>query len=292
MISLEQLRGHLSETTFETLFAVVAAVLLALAVVLPRRLGPVLAGIVAAGLLAGTLVASREIRDLSRLARDSVFAGAAVDWVDAGGARNATLLVTGDRPWPSVWHELFWNESVTEVARIQGVESPGLVPQVVVIPRLDGRLATPAGTDLVARYVAAPSGATFAGERVATSPASHDQPGMTLWETEPPVRLTQRITGIRPNGDLQAGDVVKIKVFSCGPGQLELTLLGKEGLPTRVLVDGEVVAEQAIVPDGVWRPSIPAPSSADGRGVCVYRLETDGLIGSTRIEWVPGPVTS
>jgi len=38
----------------------------------------------------------------------------------------------------------------------------------------------------------------------------------------------------------------------------------------------------------VWRPRIPAPASADGSGVCTYRLETDGLIGSTRIEFVPG----
>ena len=291
MIALERLRRHLSETTFETLFALLAAVLLALAVVTPRRGGTVLAGLVAAGLVAGSLVASREIGELSRTERDSVFAGTAVDWIDARGASDATLLVTGDRFWPSVWQELFWNRSVTDVARIQGAESPGLVPQVVVTPRLDGRLATPAGEDLVASYVVAPAGATFAGERVAASPASHDQPGMILWRTELPVRLTQRVTGIRPNGDLHGGDVARVKVFSCGPGRLELTLLGKEGLPTRVLIGGAVVAEQAVAPGKVWRPSVPAPPSADGRDVCLYRLETDGLVGSTRVEWVPAPAT-
>jgi hypothetical protein len=55
-----------------------------------------------------------------------------------------------------------------------------------------------------------------------------------------------------------------------------------------VLVNGAVAAEQAIPPGGVWRPSVPAPASADGSTVCVYRLETDGLIGSTRVDFVRG----
>jgi hypothetical protein len=54
-----------------------------------------------------------------------------------------------------------------------------------------------------------------------------------------------------------------------------------------VLVDGQVVAEQAIPPDGAWRPSVAGPTTADGTGECVFRLQTDGLIGSTRVEWVP-----
>ena len=102
-----------------------------------------------------------------------------------------------------------------------------------------------------------------------------------------PVRLRQRVTGIRPNGDLHGGESARIKVFACGPGRLELTLLGKQGLPTRVLVDGQVIAESTIPPGGAWRPSIPTPASADGTGDCVFQLATDGLIGSTRIEWLP-----
>jgi hypothetical protein len=36
----------------------------------------------------------------------------------------------------------------------------------------------------------------------------------------------------------------------------------------------------------VWRPAVPAPASADGTGRCIYELESDGLVGSTRIEFV------
>ena len=36
---------------------------------------------------------------------------------------------------------------------------------------------------------------------------------------------------------------------------------------------------------GCERPAVPPPAGADG-GRCVFWLETDGLVGSTRIEYV------
>ena len=42
-----------------------------------------------------------------------------------------------------------------------------------------------------------------------------------------------------------------------------------------------------ILPDTVWRAAIPTPPGADGSERCRYRLETDGLIGSTQIQFVP-----
>jgi hypothetical protein len=98
--------------------------------------------------------------------------------------------------------------------------------------------------------------------------------------------VSRRVVGLKPNGDLYGTETARIRVFACGPGRLELTLLGKEGRSTRILRDGEVVAEQAIPPGGVWRPAIPAPRNADGSRHCDYLLETDGLIGSTRIDFV------
>jgi hypothetical protein len=287
MIPLQQLSDHVSASALELVYAGAAALLLALAVVVPSRAAVLLAGLVAVPLAAGTLVASREMRELSQIERESTFASSRVDWIDAAGAREATLLMTGDRLWPSVWQEVFWNTSIVRVARFPGAQDPGLLPQVVVVPRPDGHLVTRAGEELAAAYVTAPSTVTLAGERVATVPPSHDQPGVGLWRTETPVRLTQRIVGLRPNGDLYTGEKATIKVFSCGPGTLELTLLGKEGLPTRITVDGVVATERAVPPGKVWRPSIPAPASANGHTVCVYTVQSDGLLGSTRIEWVP-----
>jgi hypothetical protein len=288
MIPLEQLRSSLSESTFEVLYAGAFAILLALAVLVPRRAGAVLVGIVAAAFVAGSLVASSEIEDRSRLERDSTFSGVETDWIDASGARDAALLVTGDRFWPSAWHELFWNESITTVVRTQGAESPGLVPQVVVVPAPDGRLLTADGDVVEAPYLAAPTGVTVVGERVTDVPPSAEQPGIALWRTEQPVRLRQLIVGLRPNGDLHGGESAQIRVFSCGEGTFELTLLGKEGLPTRVVANGLTVAERAIPPGRVWRPSIPV-RARKGPKMCLFELKSDGLVGSTRIEFVPAP---
>jgi hypothetical protein len=285
MIALERLRSVVTESTFQTLYAVSAAVMLALAVFLPRRLAPLLVALVAAAFIGGSIVASDEIADRSQLEHDRTFAGAAPDWIDASGATNVMLLLTGDRFWPSAWQEVFWNDSIHDVARIRGAESPGLMPQYVFTPTPDGKIKTP-GSEALA-YLAAPANVTVAGDRAAEVPGTEDQPGIALWRVEQPLRLEQRVTGIRPNGDLHGGESARVRVFGCGPGRLELTLLGKQGLPTRVLLDGKVVAERSIPPDGVWRPSVPGPAGADGTGTCVFTLQTDGLIGSTRVEWVP-----
>jgi hypothetical protein len=286
MIPLELLSRHLDQSAFEGLYAGVVALLLLAAVLLPRRTVPALAVVVALALGAASLVAAREIRDRSQVERARTFAGSPVDWIDASGEQDVGLLITNQRFWPSTWELLFWNESIRDVVRLRGSENPGLVPQEVATIRDDGVLETGSGRVLDVRAVAAPTGTSIVGDEVAAIPPSFEQQGMGLWTVEPPVRVSQRILGLQPNGDLYGGSHAWVVVFGCGPGQLELTLLGKQGLPTRILSQGTVAAQRAIPPDGVWRVAIPAPKSADGTGRCVYEIETDGLIGSTRIDFV------
>jgi hypothetical protein len=286
MIPLEQLSRHLPASAFETLYAVTLAAILLFAVVLPRRALVVVVASIAVALGAASVTAAVQIRDRSQVERERTFAGEPVDWIDRAALGDVALLLTGERMWPSAWETLFWNESVTDVVRLRGVESPGVVPQQVAFPRRDGALLTPDLAEVEAPAVAAPTGVSIVGEPVADQPASFEQPGMTLWRVEPPLRLNRRISGLRPNGDLHGGESADIVVYACAGGTLELTLLGKQGAPTRILRDGRVVAEHTIPPGEIWRPSIPAPPEADGSETCVYRLETDGLIGSTRIEFV------
>lgn len=288
MIPLERLRSRLGEDTFEAVYVGAAALVLLLAVLLPRRVAPALAGIVALALAAGSLVASFEVRERSQTERERTFAGVRADWIDASGARDVTLLLTNERFWPSAWETLFWNPSITKVVRLPKTENPGAVPQDVAAPQADGGLSTRSGELVAARYLAAPTGVAIVGERVAELPASFEQPGMALWRVTSRLKLSHRVVGLRPDGDLHGGEVAVIRVFACGPGRLELTVLGKQGLPTRVLVGGAVAAARAVPPGVVWRPSIRVPASADGSNVCVYRLETDGLIGTTRVEFVRG----
>src|SRR5919106_163371 len=286
LIPLEQLSRRLGDLAFEGTYAGVLAVLLLAAVFLPRRLAPALAVAVALVLATASLVASHEIRVGTQRERDRTFAGAPVDWVDAAGERNVTLFVTGDRFWPSTWETLFWNQSIKTLVRLRGVESPGVVPQEVAVIEDDGRLLTRAGAEFEPPAVAASTGVSFVGDQLASIPASFEQPGMAMWRVDPPLRVSRRVVGLRPNGDLHGGERALVRLFSCGPGSLELTLLGKEGFPTRILLDGRVVAQNAIPPEDVWRPSIPTPPTADGSRSCLYRIETDGLIGSTRVDFV------
>lgn len=286
MISLEQLSRHLDRAAFEGVYAGALALLLLAAVLLPRRGAPVLLIAVAAALAGASLVASVEIRDRSQTERERTFAGVPVDWIDAAGQGDVALLVTGERFWPSTWETLFWNETIRKVIRLRGAESPGVVPQEIATVRRDGAFEARSGTDLALRAVAAPTGTSIVGEEVASSPASFEQTGMVLWRVEPPLRMSRRIVGLRPNGDLHGEEAARIEVFGCEPGELQLTLLGKQGLPTRIRSRGTTLAERAIPPGAVWRIAVPAPPSADGTGRCVYVLETDGLVGSTRIEFI------
>jgi hypothetical protein len=284
-VPIEYLRRSLSETAVETLYAAAVAALLLFVVFVPRRGAPVVAGIVATALAAGSIVASYEMRDRSQEDRRTLFADAQVDWLDAQGGRDVAFLVTGDRLWPNVWHHLFWNRSITRVVRLRGAQDPGVVPQEVVTIRGDGALVSSDGSELKVEQLVTPTTMLPAGEALATV-TSTTEPGLTHWRVESPVRVLQRIRGLRPNGDLYTGESARIEVFACGPGELQLTLLGKEGRPTRIRRNGQVLAERSIPPETVWRPAVPAPADADGAGRCVYELESDGLVGSTRIEFV------
>jgi hypothetical protein len=284
-VPLEHLRREVSEVTFETVYALAAAAVLLFAVLAPRRARPLVASIVAVALVAGSLIASHEMRERSQFDRRTIFADAPVGWLDETGADDVAFLVTGDRIWPSVWHQMFWNRSITSVVRLQSARSPGVVPQRVVTLRDDGVLVDAAGTTVETAQLAAPTTVLTAGDRLATV-AANTEAGFTLWNIEPPLRILQRVQGLEPNGDLYGGSFARIEVFACGPGELQLTLLGKQGAATRIKLNGRTLAERAIPPETVWRPAVPAPTTADGSGKCTYELESDGLIGSTRIEFV------
>ena len=75
-------------------------------------------------------------------------------------------------------------------------------------------------------------------------------------------------------------------MYACGRGRLELTLLGKQGTPIELRVNGITWARPRVAPDTVWNGSIPSPPDADGRSLCIFELVSPGLVGSTRLEFV------
>src|SRR5262249_14774080 len=149
------------------------------------------------------------------------FAGAPVDWIDAAGQPDVGLLVTDQRMWPSTWELLFWNPSIRKVVRLRGAESPGLVPQEVATVLPDGRLDTRSGTEPDVDGVPAPSGPSIVGDEPGPVPAPCEQQGRGLWRLAPPLRVSTRIVGLKPNGDLYGGSKARVVVFGCAPGELQ-----------------------------------------------------------------------
>ena len=256
-------------------------------VAIPRSVAWLAAALVAVGLVLASVDSGRRIADESAH-EDRVAAGtAAPEWLDTAGVRGATLLVTGDRLWTSTARTVFWNRAIAEVLRLRA--APSVFPPITPLVELgeDGLLRTADGTTLRREVVVAPSTVVLAGETVAERPAGDsEQPGLTAWRPDGPVRVIRRVDGLLPNGDFTG--TVRITVFSCVPGTLDVTVLGKSGDPIRAYVDGFEVDRLETPPEESATHSIPAPPYADGSRPCIFALENEGFAGTTRVDFTPG----
>ena len=280
-IPLRRLAEATSDTVLDVVWALAVALVVALAVLLPARRRLALAGLAVALLVAGSVVVSGEVRRLSAADELWWFADASPSWVDETGARGVTFLQADTPNWGGAWKHVFWNERIDSVAYLPGFPVPGPIPTRLVSPRFDGLLLDSAGRRLETAFIVAPAGMTLAGERMAGYGPAADLSGLALWRVEPPARLSTWTTGVDPNGDLLG--TARVDVFDCTSGRLELTLLGKQGTPVRFRVDGRPAGEVALRPGAVWRGAIPAPAGVQR---CAFEIESPGLTGSTRIEFV------
>ena len=282
-VPLAKLQEHTSASILQTGYALLAAALVAAFVLVPRRAAPALLAVVAVGLLTASGFATAEVTRLSRKERASVFSGADPEWVDRTADGPVTVYATGERTATDVWQHVFWNDRIARVLTQPGYVIPGPLPQADAVPDGRGnvrRNGLPVRADLV---LTSPS-LTLQGERVGGIPTSIDQPGLNLWRTDGPVRLLTATRGVLPNGDLVGPATVR--VYACGPGTLELTLIGKQGAPLRISRDGDPLLTRTIPSGRVDHLSLPAPPGAKGETSCVFELASDGLLGSTRIEFV------
>ena len=157
-----------------------------------------------------------------------------------------TLLFDGSAYWPSVWHQVLWNERVREVVHLPELPVSGPMPQREVSPRFDGLLFDPAGQPVDDAEVVAPTGVTFSGRPVATiAQQDIDRAGLELWRGPAQARLQTITTGVLPNGDFTEA------------------------------IEGEY-----------WNGIIGAPPTADGRSLCEFVVRANDLVGSTRMAYV------
>ncbi len=200
----------------------------------PRRFLAAMAVAVAVGFVALSVHAAREIDRLSHRERISDFGTSDQDWVDQAGVAPVLLLDTGEQPSTSIARLTFWNSSIRDLRRLDGVPAQAL-PQRPVTIRSDGAFVDAAGEEVSAPHVLLPATHALDGERLASSPPTDIAPGHGLWRVDGRLRLVSRTEGFTPVGDFGRAKVV---VYPCGPGALELTLLGKEGNPVRLTVNG------------------------------------------------------
>jgi len=286
-ITFARLADATSWTTAETVWAVAAAGVIAAAVIVPRRLGALLVVAVAAGLLLASVVSSSKIARMTQNDREAFLGGAGPTWVDDASSGPVAYVYTGSVYWNVVWSTAFWNKRLEKVVRLPGLPLYSAdVP--VVRPTSDGRLLDVTGRALSEQYIVAPTPLAFVGDKTAeVVQTGLDQAGLRLWHTAGTPRLSSITTGVLGNGDIPG--TARIGVFDCRGGQLELTLLGKSGLPVHIALNGRRLLTVAPVQDGAWRGTVAAPPGGYPGRVCTYSLSSDGLFGSTRIEFSRPP---
>ena len=242
----------------------------------PRRFLAAIAVAVAVGFVAASVHAAREIDRLSHRERVSDFGSSDPQWVDAAGAAPVLLLDTGEQPSTSIARLAFWNSSIRDLRRLDGVPAQALPQQPVTI-RSDGALVDSAGEEVSAPHVLLPATHALDGERLASSPPTDIAPGYGLWRVDSRLRLVSRTEGFTPVGDFGRAKVV---VYPCGPGALEVTLLGKEGSPVRLGVNGFPWRTVDVEQGEIWSGAVPSLRPAGQLIPCLFELESDGLVGS------------
>ncbi|MBA2298572.1 MAG: glycosyltransferase family 39 protein [Actinobacteria bacterium] len=275
--------AQLAPGSREVAFALAVATAIALFVLLPRRAIGILVPLVFVAFAATSVVAAQEADRQSGL-RETALLGGSPGWVDAAGIDGAAYLYEGEPRWTVVWQHLYWNRAIDEIWTLGGSEVPGPLPQQPVFLRFDGRFASAAGL-LDAPAVIAPTSVTLVGERVAEiRQQGLRAAGLVLWRPEPPTRAATITAGIRANGDIS--EPATMTVYDCGEGRLEATLLGKSGNPVSLRLDGITRRVVDVPGETVWRGSLETEPYAREDGICEFGIVSDGLLGSTRLEFV------
>ena len=240
------------------------------------------------GLVGASVVVASEVSELSRRERLRVFGAGDPRWIDRAADGPVSFLWVGERFWPAVWEHLFWNRRIGRCCGCPTRRSRGPCRSAPSRRASTASSTTPTGREVAPDLLVASRSLVFAGERVAELPATPDHDALVLWRPEHPLRISTWATGILPNGDLD--------------GPLARPGLRLRPRPARVDADRQAGAAAADPAERAARstsgrspparstaPSLPAPADARGDTRCVYEIESDGLVGSTRVEFVREP---
>jgi hypothetical protein len=268
--------------------ALALGVAAAVALLLARRAAALVPVAVLAALVAGSVSASREVRDEAR-AQQLRLLGPDRRWIDDAADGAVAYVYDGQAWWNAVWENAFWNRDVRWIydlpaTRVPG-DLPGDLPQQLVEVRPDGELR-PRGARSPAGYAVVPLHMALRGTRVVEAPQfGTDRQGLGLWRLEPPLRLSTITSGLFPNGDVDRE--AALTVYDCRDGTFDAVLLVKEPQTVRVLLDGRRVESERFETATTWHVTVPVAAAATAR-VCKLRIVPGALLGSTRLAFERG----
>ena len=281
LVPLLWLREHTAVATFELVVWMSVAVAALLFVLLPRRLVALLPAVALLALALSSIAATREVSQNARFDQQFLL-GAERGWVNDATSEPAAYLYAGEPYWNGIWQTLHWNKRIRQVYMLEGIQLPPGLPLTVVRIAQSGRLLRPDGSEIPERLIVASDALRLRGDPVARIEQQQlEQTGLTLWMLQPPARMDSILTGVRPGGDMYEPAV--LRAWACEGGRLELTLLPKASTRVALRVNGEEVRTLRFAGEEFVNTTVFPPA---GASFCRFEIEPDGLLGSTRIEFV------
>ena len=253
----------------------VGAALAAAFLWLPRRFGPLLPVLVAAGFLATWAPLELWIHSFPRLSAFAYENGisAGKSWIDAAVGRDAdvTVVWSGDNPYRG-WENEFWNRSIRRVYDIGATTLMFRAAEPLVTRRAaTGALVLPDGKQLRAQYVLAEPGTQIVGKRV----AADDGRGLVLYRVDGPVHVASTVKGWYP--DRWTGPTAVWQTPHCTGGTLVLPVHSDPrlfaGVTQRITVRG-TTTPFAVVRSPAKTETLTVPLQPVG-GTCRITLHVD-----------------
>jgi hypothetical protein len=271
LVPLHRLQVHSPGLSLRLVVIVLAAVVAAAFLLVPRRLAWLVPAALLVGFAGASINASRVVAAEATLVQPGTV-GAHPRWIDEHARGPATYLYTGDVYWNSVWESIFWNRRLRRVYDLLSAQVPGGIPQESLGPYEDGRLVDKLGHTPRVRYVVASDSLSFVGTKVADAGN-----GIGLWLVRPPFRLTQWTQNVRFDGVVERH--AKVFVYACRGGRFRLTLRASEPRRITVLRNERRYRRATIPARSTTTLVVPArPPRPLGRHLCTLDLLTNGPV--------------
>jgi hypothetical protein len=255
-----------------------AVALAALTALLPARVAPVLAVLLAVGFAAASVSANREV-EAAATRTQALLIGPERRWIDRASDGPVAYVFGGGAYFSVVWENAFWNRRVRAVYDVKGARVLGPMPQAALDLRGDGVMRA-RGATIRERYAVLPSSLTPAGREVARSAlVGSDQAATVLWRLDGTPRLLEARAGFDPNGDVRTRATVR--EYDCARGgSFAVTLLGKVPGTIDLQIDGATARTVELVPDVARTETVDVPGRP---GTCTLGLQPSTTVGTTVI---------